>query len=123
MTEKTVDVYDDEAVVANMKARYQAAESDAERAEVVSELAEELGKSEQSVRGKLVREKVYIAKTRADKVGREIVRKGELVDRIASAIGVEFTDGEAMSLEKATKSTLRKILDAVTHTEEKSEAA
>ena len=117
MTEKVKDVYEDEAVVADMVERYTSAEdSDEARAAVVKELAEELGKSEASVRSKLVREDVYVAKVRAPKGGK-VEKKGEIVDRIvadlAASFAINVSDGEAESLEKANKTVLRKIEKAL----------
>ena len=107
---KTVDIYEDREVVDGMVERYTAVDTDETRASVVAELAEELGKSVQSVRAKLVREGVYVAKERKTKDGRKVESKSKMVDRVALKLEIEFTDGEALSLEKATKSTLRKLL-------------
>ena len=112
-TDKVVDVYQDRKVVDGMVERYGKGTSDETRAEIVAELAGEFGKSVQSIRAKLTREGVYIAKTRKTKSGGEVVSKSTMVDRIDAALGIKFTDGEALSLEKATKSTLRKILEKV----------
>jgi hypothetical protein len=114
MTEKTVavaDVYEDEAVVAEMVAAYTEAETDEDRAEVVQALAEKLGKTVQSVRAKLVREGVYKAKVRKAKNGEAVVSKEQLVQGIEKAMGLEVGDLE--SLEKATKRVLKLVLDAV----------
>jgi len=114
MTDKTTDVYKDEAVIAEMIEAYTSApDSDEARATVVSALAETLGKSVPSVRAVLVRQGVYKAKTRATKDGSVIVKKSELVDKISAAMAVALTESEAESLEKATKTTLKKILAAV----------
>jgi hypothetical protein len=104
------DVYKDKEQMDAIISRYQAADSDQARAKVVAAVATEIGRNVQSVISKLVREGVYIAKTRTAKNGAPIETKSSMVDRIASKFDIEFTDGEAMSLEKATKSTLRKIL-------------
>lgn len=104
------DVYEDRAVVDKMVERYTAVDTDEARAKVVAELSDELGKTVQSIRSKLVREQVYIAKVRTSKDGSEVITKSVLVDMIAEKLGVEFTESEAMSLEKATKTTLKKIL-------------
>lgn len=113
MTEKTavVDVYEDEAVVAEMVAVYTEAETDEERADAVQALAEKLGKTVQSVRAKLVREGVYKAKERKTKTGEPVVSKEKLVQEIEKAMGLEVGDLE--SLEKATKRVLKLVLDAV----------
>lgn len=117
MTKTTTNVYEDEAVVADMVERYTAVTGegfgDEDRAAVVTELAEELGKPEASIRAKLVREKVYVAKTHKTKDGKVSVPKGTMVDILASSLGVTLTDSEATSLEKATKTTLNKLQAAV----------
>lgn len=117
MTKEKVDVYKDESVVADMVERYTAVVgdnfTDEDRANVVAKLAEELGKPKASVRAKLVREGVYVAKTNKTKTGAPIVSKAKMVDNIASTLGVTFTDGEGTSLEKATKTTLKKIFEAI----------
>lgn len=117
MTEKVKDVYEDKAVVADMVERYTSAEdTDEARAAVVTELANELGKSKASVRSKLVRENVYVAKVRAPKGGK-VEKKGEIVDRIVAELAASFattvSEGEAESLEKANKTVLRKIESAL----------
>ena len=111
---KTVkDVYEDEAVVADMVKRYTEAEdSDEARAEVVAQLAEELGKGVRSVIAKLVRENVYIAKTRKTKTGEPVRTKAQLVDDLMDMLEVELTESEASSLEKATKTALKKLITA-----------
>jgi len=109
---KIVDVYQNAEIVAEMVNEYKEAETDEERAAVVQEWSEKLGKSPASVRQKLVREGVYIAKERTSKDGSEVISKGKLVDQIAEALGITLTESEATSLEKATKQTLKKILEA-----------
>lgn len=117
MTTTVKDVYQDEAVVADMVARFKAVSgdefTDEDRAAVVTELATELGKGEASIRGKLVREKVYRGKTHKTKTGEPSVSKGKLVDQITGSLGITLTDAEGSSFEKATKSTLKKVLAAV----------
>ena len=121
MTDKTKDVYEDKIRVADMVERYAAAaDSDEARAAVVAELAVELGKAPRSVIAKLVSEKVYIAKTRKTKSGSVIRTKAQLVDDLIEALGVELTESEASSLEKATKTTLRKLIDSMTVEDENS---
>ena len=83
----------------------------ATRDATVAEFAEAFGKTVASIRAKLSRENVYVAKTRVTKTGDAIVRKADLVNQIADAID---EDAEVIeSLEKATKVTLQKILAAV----------
>lgn len=96
-----------------MVERYKKCSTDEERALLVSVLAEELGSSEQSVRAKLVYEKVYIAKKRCTKDGGPVISKAKLVDQIMEEMGLDLSESEACSLEKATKTTLKKILKVV----------
>ena len=115
MTNKVIntkeDPYTNKATLEQMKVMYTAATSDTERAEVVTILVEQLGKSKSSVIGKLGALKVYKAVKRTTKSGGPIVRKWEVVDQIIEASGIEFTDAEADSLAKATKTTLTKLLN------------
>ena len=113
------DVYDDPDVIEHMKQVYTKAEdSDEARALVVMGLAEELGKSVASIRGKLKALGVYIPKVRAAKT--KNVTKNTLAERFAKRVekmelGFVFSDGEIESLLKANKSVLdklNKILDA-----------
>jgi hypothetical protein len=108
-TEKTVEVYEDEAIVADMVERYTAATNDAERKAVVEELADELGKSVPSVRQKLVREGVYI-KAKASTKGAAGPNKNTLVDELVALTHVAFSPEEADSLVKANKGALTKLV-------------
>ena len=96
--------------VAEMREVYCAAESDDDRAAAVELLAARFGRKAQSVRMKLVREGVYVAKAYKAKDGNAPITKEQLVSNIAEAIG---TDNELVGLERAAKNTLRIILDAV----------
>lgn len=107
---KVKDVYEDPAVVAAMVNAYQAAGSQEERDTVVAKLADEYGKTLPSVRGKLVREGVYISKEYKTKAGAPVVNKTDLVTQIEEAFGFEVGDLE--TLEKANKVVLTKILRA-----------
>ena len=98
-------------MVSRMVEVYTAAESDDARAAAVELLATEFNRKPQSVRMRLVREGVYVAKAYKAKNGGEPVTKEDLVTRIAQAIG---TDDELSGLERAAKNTLHLILDAVT---------
>lgn len=80
-------------------------------ADVVAQLAAEMGKTVRSVVAKLSREGVYVAKTYTTKSGETPVKKDELADRMAEAFGL--TESEADSLTKANKTALMKILDKV----------
>ena len=117
MTEKTPN-YTPE-MTAEIKAAYVAAQTDEERAAVVKNMAKKHGKTPASVRAKLVREEVYVAKTYKTKQGNAPVSKAALVERIAKAMGVQSEAVE--SLEKATKATLKAVLAAVTPAEVETE--
>ncbi len=110
----TPDVYLDENVVADMVTRYTAVVGDGftddDRAVVVNELSQELGKPVQSIRAKLVRENVYIAKTHKTKTGKVVVSKAKLVDNFIELLNQDFTESEAYSFEKATKPALEKAI-------------
>jgi len=110
MTEKANAVYTDE-VVESMVADYTGAETQEDRDSVVSAFAEQLGKSVASVRAKLVREGVYVKKERADKTGRKIQTKDEMVAEFEKNLGLEV--GSLESLEKATKNVIRTLMERV----------
>lgn len=114
---KSASVYTDEQV-AEMIGLYNAAENDDERAVAVETLAKRFGTKPQSVRMKLVREGVYVAKSYKTKSGDRPVTKETLVTEIGEAIG---TDDELIGLERAAKNTLFIILRAVTRETETSE--
>ena len=70
----------------------------------VEQIAEALGKTTRSVVAKLSREGVYVAKTKAVQPR---VRKADLVERIAGAVGVPSEVFE--SLEKANHEVLEQL--------------
>lgn len=72
----------------------------------VEQLAQTLGKTTKSVVAKLVREGVYVAKTRA--TGQARVRKADLVDKLAQQCGVAPEVFE--SLEKANHDVLEALV-------------
>lgn len=104
---KTVN-YTDE-MTTELVAAYTAADSDEARASVVATYAEKFEKKVQSIRQKLSREGVYVKKARTTKNGEEIVKKEDLVSRIAEAMGVEAEAFE--SLAKANKNVLLKLAE------------
>ena len=106
----TKNVYDDKVIVAQMITIYKAANTQEERIEAVKLISKNLSKSEASVRSKLSFLGVYIPKERTTKSGGPIVKKSELVDQIVDELGLDLTEAEATSLEKATKVTLKKLL-------------
>ena len=77
----------------------------------VEALATELGKSVRSVVAKLSREKVYKAKTYVSKTGEAVVKKDEVADYIAQALGLNEADAD--SLTKANKNALKAIADFI----------
>jgi hypothetical protein len=86
--------------------------NDETRAEALEAISAETGKTVKSLRQKLVREKVYIAKTYTKKTGGKVETKETIVAGIARAIGV--TTDQVGGLEKATKPALvliRKTLE------------
>jgi len=85
--------------------------SDTDRKEVMEKFAKEFGKTVNSIRSKLSREKVYIKPSKTTKSGGMIVRKAELVEAIAMQLGVE--SGVIGSMEKATKTSLELILATI----------
>lgn len=102
---KTVNYTDAQA--AEMVAAYSDCENDETRAECVTNFAVKFAKGEKSIRAKLVREGVYVAKTYVSKAGAKIERKADIVIGIASAMGV--TEDQLGGLEKATKPALELI--------------
>ena len=104
MTEVTrVPNYTDEMVDA-MVADYQ----DNPTKDTVTRLASEFNKSTRSIVAKLVREGVYVAAPRVTKTGAPVIRKSEIVTQIQDALGVEL-----LTLEKASKADLERLLVAV----------
>ena len=94
MAEATAKNYTDE-MVATMIDQYTATPTRA----TVDALADEFGKTARSIIAKLSREGVYVAQPKTTKSGTPIVRKAEIVARIAGQLGVEL---EAPSLVKAS---------------------
>jgi hypothetical protein len=77
----------------------------------VEAIATELGKSVRSIVAKLSREKVYKAKTYVSKTGEAVIKKDEVADYIAQALGLNEADTE--SLTKANKNALKAIADFI----------
>lgn len=118
-TSATYNAYEDKAAVEDMVNRYMAVRgdefTDEQRAAVVTALAEQYGKTDASIRGKLYREQrdgkpVYRAKTYKTKRGNPAISKAQLVDDLANLLGVVLTDQEGSALEKANKSGLTKLI-------------
>jgi TRAP-type C4-dicarboxylate transport system substrate-binding protein len=89
---------------------YESAQSDEARKEAVKALAKEFGRSEASVRMKLVSKKVYVKPEKASG-SKARVRKAELVTQIAKALQID--EIELDSLEKATRKALEKVAGRV----------
>ena len=104
MAEKNVNYTKEQE--AEMAERYEACETEEARAAEVEAIAADFGKPVRSVRAKLVRLGVYIAKAKAP-AGKRADTKEKIVSDIAGALGVnvETLNG----LEKANKAGLTLI--------------
>lgn len=103
-------VYTEEVTTA-LAEKYQAAQDDEARAEVVKQAAQDLQVKEASVRAKLVNLGIYKAKERTTKTGEKIETKAEIVAQIAKSLGVQ--EDVVDSLEKATKPVLKLLRAAL----------
>ena len=102
-----------EEQVARLAEVYGAATTDAERADAVASLSEELGKNLASIRAKLSHMGVYVRPTRTTKDGRKVITKEKLAEDIATLLNLPGETG----LEKANKAALREVFRFVwTHT-------
>jgi len=108
MTAKTKPVNYTPEQVADMVRVYTSATDDTERANAVNALADLYGKTPASIRAKLVREGVYIAKEYKTKKGGKPISKEQLVSLIAREVG--STVEQVESLAKATKPALARVL-------------
>jgi hypothetical protein len=97
-------------VVADVVARYEAVvgETYETRTAVVKELADEYGVSVASMRSKLVNERVYKAKEKAES-DTSGTSKDEYVKALSAIVGVELK-----SMTKATKADLKAVVDYIT---------
>ena len=97
-------------VVADVVARYEAVVGEAyeTRTAVVKELADEYGVSVASMRSKLVNERVYKAKEKAES-DTSGTSKDEYVKALSAIVGVELK-----SMTKATKADLKAVVDYIT---------
>jgi hypothetical protein len=89
---------------------YEQGENDEERAEILENLSAKTGRAVKSIRAKLVREGVYIAKTYKPKTGGKTETKEKIVETFAAILGV--TTDQLGGLEKATKPALELIRSA-----------
>lgn len=105
---KTAENYTAEQTTALVTA-YKEAKTHDDRANVVKTQAKALGKTEPSIRMKLVREGVYVKKEKTSKTGGAIVRKDELIEQLC-----KNTEKDAhffRSLENVTKDVLQFFVD------------
>lgn len=98
-------------MTASLVEAYKNATTAEDRAAVVSHFAETFGKTVNSIRAKLTREKVYVAKAYVNKNGEKPIKKDEIVGKIAAAIGL--TAEACDSLEKVNKNVLVAIAKAL----------
>ena len=82
-----------------------ASEPESVRDAMVQEIADELKKNVRSVRAKLSRENVYVAKTPKAKDGSTVVRKDQLVAILSQQVG-----GTMDSAINMTKNDLKKVI-------------
>lgn len=108
MTDRPVN-YTDE-MVSRLHEVYDKNADEATREVQIEQLSQELGKNKASIRAKLTREGVYVAKAKVAKAPTG-PRKAEIVTAIAGKLGVD--EDVVGSLEKATKVTLMKVLNAL----------
>lgn len=109
MTAKTENYT--EAQTVELVGAYTAASTPEDRSAVVAHYAEAFGKTVNSVRAKLVREKVYVAKVYTNKNGKMPVKKDTLVGEIAKKL--TMSEDACSSLEKVNKDVLVRILHAL----------
>jgi len=103
--------YTDE-VVEDIVKEYVHANTDEDRKEVVTAMSAKYGKTEPSIRAKLVREGVYVAVSRKSKLtGSKPRTKAELVHELEVLMGKQ--EGELETLEKASKLVILAILKQV----------
>ena len=77
----------------------------------VEAMATKMGKTTKSIVAKLVREGVYVKPGKVSKDGLPVVRKNDLVEKIAAEIGI--TSDKLDGLEAAPKNALKLILSAL----------
>lgn len=94
---------------ATLKATYNPKADENTRTEQVIQLAEQLGRTAASIRSKLSRMGIYVAKKYVSKTGEVPIQKSELVEEIAGYLGM--TSEQCDSLDKANKKVLTAIRD------------
>ena len=103
-------------MTATMKSKYiaVAGEPEAVRDAMVKELAAELNKSERSIRAKLSRENVYVAKTVVSKVtGETPAKKIELAARLAEISGANINVDNVAKMNKVDITRLIAAFEAL----------
>jgi hypothetical protein len=90
---------------------YKQADTEGERADVVSYFATEFGKKIKSIVAKLSRAEVYVKAEKKTKTGGEIVTKEELTTRIAESMN--FVPETFSSLSNANKGVLTNTLEFI----------
>ena len=93
-----------------------AGESEARRDEVVNEIAALFKKNVRSVRAKLSREDVYVAKVPVSKDGSPVARKAELAETLVKVSGLALVSAD--KLNKTDLVALIAFAKAATATEE-----
>ena len=117
MAKKVTSNYTDEMTAELVSAYTSCGDTDSEadqkeRAEVVETYAEKFELHPASIRGKLVRKEVYIAKVNLTKQGGKVESKEAISDQIAGFLGM--TAEACGSLTNATKPVLQAVRDALT---------
>lgn len=110
-TEKTQKFTAEQTV--ELVTAFNAANSTESRKSVVSAYAAKFGKSESSIRMKLVREGVYVKPEATTKTGEPVISKERLADDIAAFIPEPLDEASVSSLAKANKKALKAILEVV----------
>jgi len=106
---KTVNYTESQTL--ELVAAYVAADSDKSRAGVVASYALNFGKTAASIRAKLVREGVYVAKKYKTKTGGKAISKEKLVEGVAALMSV--SSEMLVGLEKANKNTIIRLYNAL----------
>ena len=98
-----------DAQIAIMTERYTAETTEEGRKRVVLELADEFGKSDRSIRSKLVSLKVYQKKATISKVtGGEAMKKDAMAQKLADVTGLNLN---VESVAKMNKTDIQKLID------------
>jgi hypothetical protein len=118
MSKKTIENYSPE-MVTELTEAYTNQTTDQARKAIVEQFAEKFGKSVASVRMRLVRDKVYIKPEATTKAGKPVVKKDELVNKIADLLDVEHELFDSLS--KANGFVLNKIWEKLTYQSEREE--